>query len=226
MSGHSLFGYSTAGKPVAGQENVQFAPPAEDSGWWIARRKIQDRSLSLMAYSYLAPDGRESYLRDGRWLRHREFLRTESAMINLPTYADSVRTGFTMLMTVYSEGDLARAHGLIRVAGKALFVGQLDATETRDAHVGIVDLLEQEGELQSGRPWPAMSRRRRTSTPPQRLPSCTRTRSATDTGTGVGRSAPGRRSPCLKDPASLPVLPGKGRCSMLQASSTPWCYDT
>lgn len=206
MSGHSLFGYSTGGQPVAGPQNVQFAAPTEDGGWWIVRRKDEDRALSLMSYSYLAPDGRESYLRDGRWLRRHEYLRTESAMVNLPTWADSARTGFSMLLTLFGEGDfaawhgaahapgrenpgglqrrglggtpvpvrklghyeveyggtrrmdaavardLARRNGLFRAAGRVLLVGQLDAAETRGAHVGIVDLLAQEGEVQHGTP--------------------------------------------------------------------------
>ena len=96
---YNLSGYSTAGAPIAGPQGMWFAAPFADGGWWVARERDASRGAHRLAYSYVSPSGEEKYVRNGPWLNTHEFLHTANAMVNMPTYADTVRTGFTMLLT-------------------------------------------------------------------------------------------------------------------------------
>ncbi|HSH26507.1 MAG TPA: hypothetical protein VK972_01860, partial [Wenzhouxiangella sp.] len=104
---YSYTGYSAEGKPLAGPQDVYFATPSSDGGWLVeVQAKPKDVNGVKTAFYKVGADGNREKLRDGLYRENRYYkkmLNTTAAFVNVPPYADSVRTGFHMYLSLGGE---------------------------------------------------------------------------------------------------------------------------
>lgn len=111
-SGTAYLGVDLDGKPVQGPAaSPSEVTPTLDGGWLVIREKDKNGSLKIYSRYKVDANGKETHLGDTGWMSTQQFQKTENAYINMPTYTDGARTGFTMYTGSHGTGDFRKWQG-------------------------------------------------------------------------------------------------------------------